>query len=679
MKRHHLLLAFSVVTLISADAQVAKKVVSGNRKYINQGLMDKSIKPGDNFYLNANGNWLKMNPVPASKTRWGTFNVLAEEASNAMKGLLEEASANPTKNRISQMSGDFYSIAMDSVAIEKLGYLPIKGELDRIAQLTSLSQVIDEIATLRTRGVASPLFGFSVAQDAKKVTQYIPQFGQGGTTLPDRDYYLKNDPRSEKIRDEYKKFIADMFRLVMVSDPKASENAAAILGLETNLARAQMSRVEMRDPQKLYNKFFVDDFTKTTPTVNWRELMSKMMVTNQDSIIVSNPAFLRFVDSLLPATPVKTWKTYLQWYVLKNAAPYLSDNFVQRNFQFTKVLSGQKEISPRWQRMSTLTDGTLGDMLGQLYVDKYFKPAAKQRMLALVNNLQQTFAERIKALDWMSNETKQRALTKLAAFGKKIGYTDKWKTYDGLTINRKSFLDNIRNASIWSYKDRIGKLGKPVDKTEWGFTPPTINASYSPTRNEITFPAGILQFPFFDFNADDAVNYGGIGAVIGHEMTHGFDDQGRQFDADGNLRDWWTAEDAEKFKIKADQVAEEYNSFTVLDTIHVNGKLTLGENIADLGGLNMAYAAFKKTPQGKANKMIDGFTPDQRFFLSWAQIWRTNTLPETSAQLILTDPHAPGEFRTNGTVVHLPAFYKAFNVKKGDKLYLPEDKRIRIW
>ena len=648
-------------------------------KFIDPSSMDMSVKPGDNFYKYANGIWIKKNPVPASKTRWDSFRVLADEASNALKGLLEEAARNPGKNRTAQMVGEFYASGMDSATLEKLGYSPIKEELTRIANLSNLDEVINEIATLRVRGIASPLFGFSVAQDQKKVTEYIPQFGQGGTALPDRDYYLKNDARSVKIRNEYVSFIKDMFKLTGVDEATSAQNATNILDLETKLANVQLSRVEMRDPQKLYNKFFVDDFSKTTSTINWRSLMGKMSVTNADSIIISNPKFLRYADSLLASTPINTWKPYLQWYVIRNSAPYLSNDFVQRNFQFTQVLSGQKQISPRWERMSVLTDNTLGDLLGQLYVEKYFKPEAKQRMMELVSNLQEAFEERIKNLDWMSSETKQKALIKLAAFGKKIGYTDKWKTYDGVVISRNSFLENAKNVSVWAYQDRIQRLGKPVDKREWSMTPPTINASYSPTRNDITFPAGILQFPFYDFNADDAVNYGGIGSVIGHEMTHGFDDQGRQFDADGNLKDWWTEEDAKQFKLKADKVVEQYNSFTVLDTLHLNGKLTLGENIADLGGLNMAYAAFKKTAQGKSNKKIDGFTPDQRFFLSWGQVWRSNSLPETAAQLVLVDPHSPGEFRTNGTVIHLDAFYKAFDVKEGDKMYLPNEKRIRIW
>ena len=675
MKKKIFLAAFSCLLSLTGLYAQSKSTT----KYIDLANIDQSVKPGDDFYKYANGNWIKNNPIPASKTRWSTFAVLSDEANKSLKELLEGAAKNPGKNRLSQMVGDFYTSAMDSAAIEKAGYTPIMAELERIGNISTLNEIINEIATLRVRGIASPLFGFSVGQDSKKVTQYIPQFGQGGTSLPDRDYYLKNDPRSTKIRTEYIAYVTDMFKLTGVDEATAAKNASNILALETQLANAQLSRVEMRDPQKLYNKFLVDDFTKTTPAVNWKNLMAKMKVTGQDSIIISNPRFLRFADSLLPVIPITTWKSYLQWYVIKNAAAYLSSDFVQRNFQFTKVLTGQKEITPRWQRMSDLTDNTLGELLGQLYVEKYFKPEAKQRMKELVSNLQKAFEERIKKLDWMSEETKAKALAKLATFVNKVGYTDKWKTYDGVAIKRDDLLGNLRSAGVWGYNERIQKLGKPVDKTEWGMTPPTINAYYNARNNEIVFPAGILQSPFFNFSADDAVNYGGIGAVIGHEMTHGFDDQGRQFDADGNLRDWWTEKDAQQFKMKADKVVEEYNAFTVLDTLHLNGKLTLGENIADIGGLSMAYTAFKKTAQGQSNKKIDGFTPDQRFFLGWAQVWRSNALPETAAQLVLTDPHSPGEYRTNGTVIHMDEFYKAFNIKEGDKMYLPPNKRIHIW
>ncbi len=650
------------------------------RKFIDPANMDLSVKPGDNFYLYANGNWIKNTPIPPSKIRWGSFDKLAEESSQALKGLLEEAAANPGRNDLMKRVGDFYASAMDSAAIEMLGAQPIKPYLDEIEKLPSKSQVLDHINYLRSRSISAPLYTIGVRQDSRDITKYIIGIGQGGTTLPDRDFYLKNDARSQKIRTEYTKYIATLFTLCGLENYKALANAATIMQLETAIANAQMSRVEMRDPVKLYNKFSVDGLSAKTPNLNWQTILTQLgYKTKQDSLIVSNPKFMVFIDSLLAATSLADWKVYLQWGVMKGAAPYLSKAFVDANFAFNQVMSGQKTQTPRWQRMSGLIDGQLGELLGQLYVDKYFNQAAKTRMLELVNNLQETFDSRIKQLDWMSAETRQRALGKLHAFTKKIGFPDKWKTYDGLVIKRDDFIGNIWRCNQWNYQDNINRLGKPIDKTEWGMTPPTVNAYYSPVKNEIVFPAGILRFPFFDFEADDAINYGGIGAVIGHEMTHGFDDQGRQYDADGSLHDWWTKADADEFKKRADEVVAQYNGYVVLDTLHVNGRLTLGENLADLGGLSIAYEAFKHTKQGKSNKKIDGFTPDQRFFLNWAQVWRNNILPEAAAQRILTDTHSPGEHRANGPLTNMEAFYKAFDLKEGDKMYKAPEKRTKIW
>ena len=649
-------------------------------KFIDPANMDLSIKPGDNFYLYANGNWLKNTPIPASKTRWGSFNILAYESSQALKGLLEDASTNAGNNNLMTRVGDYYASAMDSMAIEKLGNQPIKPYLDAITALASKAQVLSYINYLRSQSVASPLYRIGVGQDSKDVTKYIISIGQGGTTLPDRDYYLKNDARSQKIRTDYSLYISKLFSLCGFENYKALANAVTIMQIETALAGAQLSRVEMRDPNKLYNKFSVSGLSAKTPNLIWQDILPQLgYKTKQDSLIVSNPKFMLFIDSLLAAVPLQDWKVYLQWNVIKDAAPYLSSEFVNANFAYNQSLTGQKQQTPRWERMSGLIDRQLGELLGQLYVDKYFNKEAKARMLQLVNNLQETFDSRIKKLDWMSAETKQRALGKLHAFTKKIGFPDKWKTYDGLEIKRNDFLGNILRCNQWNYQDNINKLGKPIDKTEWGMTPPTVNAYYSAQKNEIVFPAGILRSPFFDFKADDAINYGGIGAVIGHEMTHGFDDQGRQFDADGNLQDWWTKADAEEFKKRADEVVNQYNGFVILDTLHVNGKLTLGENLADLGGLSIAYEAFKHTKQGKSKKKIDGFTPDQRFFLNWAQVWRSNILPEAAAQLIVTDNHSPGMYRGNGPLTNIDAWYKAFDVKPGDKMYKAPDMRTKIW
>ncbi len=647
--------------------------------YIDKSNMNLSLKPGDNFYLYVNGNWIKNNPIPASKTSWGSFLVLREESSQRLRTILEEASKNTGKDRTTQMIGDFYVSGMDSLAVQSAGITPIKGDLDRISDVKNIQAALTEVATLRTLGYSSPLFRMSVGQDRKNVDQYIPQLNQGGTTLPDRDYYLKNDARSMRIREAYKNYLMQLFSLSGEAGSSAAASADAVMRIETALAKVQYTRVEQRDPYKTYNKFAIKDLNASTPDINWNNLFVQMKVQAGDSVLVDNPAFFKTADVLLGALPLSDWKSYLKWSVLKSSAPFLTTAFVDANFKYNQVLSGQKEQTPRWQRIASLIDNSLGEMLGQLYVERYFKPEAKQRMQDLVSNLQATFEERIKRLDWMSEETKKRGIEKLHAFTKKIAYPDKWKDYQGVTIAKDDFIGNIHRADMWEYNDMVSHMGKPVDRTRWGMTPPTINAYYSPVNNEIVFPAAILQSPFFDFGADDAVNYGGIGAVIGHEMTHGFDDQGRQYSSTGKLEDWWTKEDADKFKTKADQVANLYNSFTVLDTMHLNGRLTLGENLADLGGLSMAYDAFTKTPQFKEGKKIDGFTPAQRFFVSWAQVWRNNTLPETQEQLVKTDPHSPGMYRANGAVMNIDAWYAAFNIQPGDKMYVPKDKRTYIW
>jgi putative endopeptidase len=643
--------------------------------------MDLNYKPGNDFNLYASGTWIKNNPVPAKETRWGSFNVLRDFNINAVKNILLEAENDKTAKpgSVKRRIGDFYAAGMDSIGIEKLGASPILPELAKVASVTSLEDIISEAAIMRTQGLGSPLFSFYVGQDRKEATKLIAQLGQGGTTLPDRDYYLKADARTLKIQDAYKKYITQLFVLSGSMDELAKKNAETIFAIEKALATAQMSRVEMRDPYKTYNKFSVADFSKTTPNMNWTTLLPKMKVSGQDTMLVGAPKFFTDLNALLVATPVADWKTYLQWNVLKTSAPYLSSAFVDANFAFTQVLSGQKVQTPRWQRMSQLTDGTLGELLGQLYVEKHFKPEAKVRMEQMVANLIKAYEIRIKNLDWMSAETKVKALDKLHAFTPKIAYPDKFKNYDGLTVTKTNFLQNLRSAAVWGYADMVSQLGKPVDKTRWGMSTPTVNAYYSPVLNEIVFPAGILQFPFFDVNADDAVNYGGIGAVIGHEISHGFDDSGSQYDKDGNLKNWWTAEDLAKFKEKSKALQAQFDAYTVLDTIHVNGKLTMGENIGDLGGLNAAYEAYKMTAEWKAGKVVDGFTPDQRFFLAWAQVWRTTILPETAAQLILTDSHSPGEYRTIGAPVNMDAWYKAFNIQPGDKLYKKPEDRIKIW
>jgi putative endopeptidase len=654
------------------------KPVAPKTLFIDRQNMNLAVKPGDDFYQYANGQWLKKNPVPASKTSWGSGSILYEKSLDAMKTLLEEAAQNPGQGRLHQMVGDFYASGMDSIAIEQKGFDPIKADLARVDQVKTKADLLNEIAYQRSQG-STMFFSLFVAQDRRNVNKYVVQFVQGGTTLPDRDYYLKNDARSQKIRDAYRDNLTKMFGLIGEEPSRAATNADAILKLETALANAQMTRVESRDPIKTYNKLTVADFSKLTPGINWREWMPKLGIRAQDTVLVQSPSFYHSLDSLLTVAPVDHLKAYMRWYLLKNAAPYLSTSFVNQNFAFNKVLSGQKQLTPRWQRESNLLNESLGELLGQLYVQRYFKPEAKKRMLVLIDNLEASFKDHINAVDWMTADTKKRALTKLMAFKRKIGYPDKWKNYEGVTIQRDDFYGNVSATKKWWYTDNASRLGKPVDRTEWLMTPQTVNAYYMPVNNEIAFPAAILQFPFFDADADDAVNYGAIGAVIGHEMTHGFDDRGRQYDADGTLRDWWTKDDAANFTKRADKVKEQFFGFKVLDSLKVNGQLTLGENLADLGGLAIAYDAFKKTRQGRGNAKIDGFTPDQRFFLSWAQIYRANMLPESLAQQVLTDPHSPSQFRCNGPLTNLDIWYKAFNVQPGQKMYKTPDQRIKVW
>lgn len=669
------LLFIGATGFTGGDGKFSKEIP----KYIDKANMDLSVKPGNNFYKYANGNWIKNNPVPASKTRWGSFDELREQSSKRLQSLLQDASTKKVRTRKTQIIGDFYASGMDSAAIDAKGYQPIKPDLARINAIKTKEDVLHELNTLRINGMGNALFGMGVGPDRRNVMKYIPSISQGGTTLPDKDYYTKNDKRSTTIREAYKVHLQKMFALAGEDEATAAMDAETVLRIETELSNAHLDRIAMRDPEATYNKLSLAQINALTPSIDWHKMLTESKINGADSVVTNNPGFLKKVDNMLSSVPVADWKTYLRWNVIKNAAPYLSSDFVKQDFAFTRVQTGQKEQTPRWQRMSSLIDRMLGDMIGELYVAKYFKPEAKEYMVKMVNNLQTTFAERIKRLDWMSDETKGKALEKLNAIAKKIAYPDKWKEYEGVTATRDNFYANVRNVAIWQYNYNVNRMGKPVNRKEMGMTPPTINASYNPSSNDITFPAGILQFPFFDFGADDAVNYGGIAAVIGHEITHGFDDQGRKYDAVGNLNEWWTKPDAEKFKSKANEVIKQYDALTVLDTVHVKGALTLGENLADLGGLNMAYEAFTKTKQFKEGKKIDGFTPQQRFFLSWAQVWRNNILPESAAQLILTDPHSPGEHRANAPVTNIDAWYEAFDVKPGDKMYKPKEQRTRIW
>ncbi len=650
-------------------------------KLLDPANMDTTVHPGDNFFLYANGTWLKKNPVPETESRWGSFNELQENNYKALHTLLDSSAAivNAKPGSIVQKVGDFYRTGMDSTTINKIGLAPLNDIMVRISNVKDAKGLIEEIALEHTQGLGN-VFSFGISPDDKNVTKEICQFGQGGLGMPGREYYFDKDERTSKIRDAYKMYIPKMLMLMGDDSITAGKEAAEIYKLELALAGASMTRVEMRDPYKLYNKFNTDGINKLTPGLDWKGLLVSLKVKGEDSLIVGMPAFFTEFAKQLTATPVEVWKTYLKFHMVNSLAPYLSVSFDSTRFNFYgKTMRGQKAQKPRWKRILQVVDGSVGDLLGQLYVDKYFKPEAKKRMLELVNNLQQTYAERIQKLDWMSDSTKKKALTKLNAFMKKIGYPDKWKDYSALTIVNNDFVKNIIASSQWEYNYELAKLGKPVDRSEWGMTPPTVNAYYNPAFNEIVFPAGILQYPFFDENADDAVNYGGIGAVIGHEMTHGFDDQGRLYNAEGNLANWWSPQDSANFTLNANKMVDQYNKIIVIDTSHANGSLTEGENLADLGGLNIAYEAFKKTKQGQSNDKIDGLTPDQRFFLSWAQVWRANTRPEELASRLKTDPHSPAELRCNVSPSNMEAWYKAFDIKPTDKAYRQPSDRARVW
>ena len=681
MNRSFLALAVAAVAgsagFTSCTNSEAKKGVG-----IERANFDSTISPTHDFFHYANGGWIKANPIPADEVRWGTFSILAENNRKHLHEILEDASMKTglAKGTPEQLVGDFYFSAMDTATIESLGATPINADMIEIEKLNDMNSIFAYVAKLQKWGT-NPMFSFYAGQDPKNSEVFIPQLGQGGLSLPDRDFYLKSDPRSVTIREEFLKHVTKMFMLYGLDEPTSKKYAGVVMRIETDLAKASMTRSELRDPFKTYHKVTIADLNAMTPTLNWETMMKNLDITGSyDYLVLGQPDFMKELQRQLLATSMNDWKIYLKWNLLNLAGNILSSDFVNQDFYFNnKILGGQKEIQTRWKRMVRFTDGYLGDALGQLYVAKYFPPEAKKKADELVSNLMDVYADRIQKLDWMSDETKKKALEKLHAITRKIGYPDKFKDYKGLDISRDSFYKNILNATKWNYEFVINQIGKPVDRNRWGMTPPTVNAYYNPSNNEIVFPAGILQPPFFNAEADDAVNYGGIGAVIGHELTHGFDDEGRNFDAKGNLETWWTSEDSAKFMERAHVIVEQFNGYKVLDTISVNGELTLGENIADLGGLTIAYEAFKKTKQGKGNEVIDGLTPDQRFYLGFATIWAGDLRPETQAQRIITDPHSPGLYRVNGPLSNLASFYEAFGVKEGDRMYRPDSERARIW
>ena len=671
-------LAF-VASCQNKESDKANADVNQRTVFFDKSGMDTTVNPGDNFFLYANGQWLKKTDIPKTETGWGSFYTLYNDNIKNLRSILEAAAKEDQKQgSAGQKVADLFTSGMDTVTIEKLGVKPVQPLLAKIDQIKDYKQMISFLADGFKEGEGD-LFGFYVGPDDKISNKNAVNFMQSGITLPEKSYYFNNDAQTKKIRAEFLKYATKLFTLSGVDAATAAKYADNVLKLETAIANTHSTPVELRDPQKNYNKFLVADFQKQTPNIDWKDVL-KSLDLSTDTILVAQPKYYQGLNSLFAAQPIDIWKQKLKFDALNEASNALTKGFRDARFEFYgKTLSGQQAPTERWKTIVNSTDRSLGELLGQLYVEQYFKPEAKARMLTLVNNLQKVYHSRMEKLDWMTPETKKKAEDKLAAFIKKIGYPDKWKKYDDVEISKDTYYANLQSASKHAYKEMADKLGKPVDRTEWGMTPPTVNAYYNPSYNEIVFPAGILQFPFFDFNADDAINYGAIGAVIGHEMTHGFDDQGRQYDKDGNLKEWWTPADASKFKQKADQVVGLYNNFSLLDNQHVNGSLTLGENLADIGGLNIAYEAFKLTEQGKENKAIDGLTPDQRFFLSFAQVWRIKTRDETMRVRLKTDPHSPEMFRVNGPVYSMEAFYKAFNIQPSAKMYVAPEKRVGVW
>jgi len=680
MKKNLFLPAAALLLLAACQNDKNHQATEADQRtvFFDTAGMDTTVKPGDNFFLYANGKWMKNEQIPKTETGWGSFYTLYNDNLKNLKNILEHAAkSSSARGTAEQKVGDFYASGMDSLTIEKLGTEPVKPLLSKIDAIKNDKDLINFIAEGFKNGEGD-LLGFGIEPDDKISNKNALVFSQSGINLPERSYYLDQDDKAKKIRAEYVKYITKIFSLSGDS-VNAAKYADDILKLETAIATSHSTPVELRDPQKNYNKFAVADFQKQMPNIDFKSVLSKLGA-NTDSVVVRQPKYYQALSALIKSQPIGIWKEKLKFDALNASANALTKAFRTAKFDFFgKTLYGQPAQTERWKTMVSNTDRNLGELLGQLYTDQYFKPEAKKRMLELVNNLQKVYEDRIKKVDWMTPETKKKALEKLNAFVKKIGYPDKWKKYDDVEISKNTYYANLKSAEKHAYKEMMEKLGKPVDKTEWGMTPPTVNAYYNPSFNEIVFPAGILQFPFFAFNADDAINYGAIGAVIGHEMTHGFDDQGRQYDAAGNLKEWWTKDDAAKFKTKADKVVAFYNKFSLLDNQHVNGALTLGENLADIGGLNIAYDAFKLTKQGKSNDKIDGFTPDQRFFLAFAQVWRMKNRDESMRVRLKTDPHSPEMFRVNGPVYNMEAFYKAFNVPATAKMYVAPANRLGVW
>ncbi|MGB6162516.1 MAG: M13 family metallopeptidase [Pseudonocardiaceae bacterium] len=638
---------------------------------------DRQVRAQDDLFQFANGQWLRTTEIPPDRTRYGAFDALAEQAQRNLRTIVDDSVArHGAAGSPDQQIGDFYASFMDTARLDALGAAPLKASLDRIDTLASPTDLIRYFGESSTTGTPSPI-ALSIDQDAKNASAYLPDLSQSGITLPNRDYYLKSDPQFGTTRDQLRVYTARMLGLAGIANPDAA--AGRVLTVENRLAKIQWTAVQNRDATATYNKFTVADATARAPGLDWKTYLDAAGVHTPD-FVVAEPTFFTDLGTALTTVPLAEWKSYLKFKLIDDLAPYLSNDFVTAHFEFhNRDLAGQQEMRPRWKRGVTAVNDAMGDLLGQRYVQRYFPPDSKRRIDALVGKLIDAYRSSIDGLDWMSATTKTEAKDKLSKLAVKIGYPNEWKDYSKLRVTRDDLVGNVVRSAQLEYQRDLDRLGKPVDRAEWLTTPQTVNAFYNPPRNDITFPAAILQPPFFDPNADDAVNYGGIGAVIGHEISHAFDDQGRKYDGTGNLRDWWTPQDVARFTARTTALAAQYSAYEPLPGEHINGELTLGENIADLSGLTVAHRAYRLSLGDRPAPMMDGFTGEQRFFLGWAQVWRGKTRDKALREQLLSDPHSPNEFRANGVVSNLPEYYTAFNVKQGDKLFRPPDQRVTIW
>ncbi len=661
------------VLLVAFRADAAEPVRGG----FSVSSLDAGANPCEDFFQYACGGWVKANPIPGDEPRWGTFNALADRNRETLKTILEEAVASARPTRAQSLISGFYGACMDEAALERKGAAPLRPELDRIAAIKDKGELPAAVSRLHTIGVPA-FFGFGSEQDFKDATRVLAITGQGGMGLPDRDYYFRDDAKSKELRDKYVAHVARMFELLGDAPQAAKTSAATVMEIETGLAKGALDAVSKRDPQRIYHLMKTDEWAALSPALDVRGYLAGPSAPAIAELNVTEPEFAKAVSDVVKETPLAKLKTYLRWQLVHEAAPFLSSGLVNENFAFFgQALEGAKELRPRWKRCSDATDEALGEALGQIFVERTFGPEGKQRMKEMVANLEGALRADIRSLPWMSEATKAKAMEKLNASANKVGYPDTWRDYSALAIDG-DLVGNVQRANAFEFRRQLAKIGKPVDRGEWGMTPPTVNAYYNPLMNDINFPVGILQPPFFDLTMDDAVNYGGIGGVIGHELTHGFDDQGRQFAANGNLEDWWTAADASEFEKRASCVVEQYGAYTAVDDVKLNGKLTLGENVADNGGVRIAYMALMESLKDQQAAKVDGFTPEQRFFLGWGQVWCASYRPELARLRAQTDPHSLPRFRVNGVVSNMPEFREAFACPATAPM-VRGDNACRVW